>query len=52
MAGGDNAARGIMVGMVLGAHLGKEQLPVQWVEGLEKASEIRQLMDKIGKVLE
>jgi ADP-ribosylglycohydrolase len=48
MAGGDNAARGMMVGMVLGAHLGKEKLPVQWVEGLEKASEIRHLMDKIG----
>lgn len=48
MAGGDNAARGMMVGMVLGAHLGKEQLPVQWVEGLEKASEIKHLMDKVG----
>lgn len=49
MAGGDNAARGMMVGMVLGAHLGKEQLPVQWIEGLEKTSEIRHLMDKIAR---
>jgi ADP-ribosylglycohydrolase len=51
MAGGDNAARGMMVAMVLGAHLGKEQLPVQWVEGLEKATEIKHLMDKIGGVV-
>ncbi|SPD76377.1 ADP-ribosylglycohydrolase [uncultured Desulfobacterium sp.] len=48
MAGGDNAARGMMVATVLGAHLGREQLPVRWVEGLKKATEIKHFMDKIG----
>jgi ADP-ribosylglycohydrolase len=51
MAGGDNAARGMVGAMVLSAHLGREQLPVQWVEGLEKATEIKHLMDKIGGVV-
>lgn len=34
LAGGDSAARGMMVGMVLGAYHGLEKLPQKWVEGL------------------
>ena len=48
MAGGDNAARGMAVGMVLGAYLGEKQLPDQWVTPLKKGEKIRNLLDKIG----
>jgi ADP-ribosylglycohydrolase len=34
MAGGDSAARGLLVGMVLGAYHGPEVIPSQWIEGL------------------
>jgi ADP-ribosylglycohydrolase len=47
MAGGDSAARGLMVGMVLGAHLGEESLPEEWVSGLKKGNDIRRLLDQI-----
>jgi ADP-ribosylglycohydrolase len=47
MAGGDSAARGIMVGMVLGAHLGPESLPEAWLSELEAREEIEALLDQI-----
>jgi ADP-ribosylglycohydrolase len=47
MAGGDGAGRAMMVGMVLGAHLGEQGLPEQWVSGLRKRREIMDLLDKI-----
>ncbi len=34
MAGGDSAARGMLVGMILGAHQGPEGVPGEWVDGL------------------
>lgn len=49
MAGGDSAARGLMVGMVLGAHLGEEGLPESWSSGLQRRSEILDLLDKIAQ---
>ena len=48
MAGGDNAARGMMVGMVLGAYSGDTQLPEKWISGLKKEKEIKNLLDQIG----
>ena len=48
MAGGDSAGRGMMVGMVLGAHLGFRSLPAEWVSGLKRANELRSLIDKIA----
>jgi len=48
MAGGDSAARGALVGMVLGAHLGMEALPRQWVEDMKAAEKIEQLLAKIA----
>ena len=48
MAGGDNAARGMAVGMIVGAHLGKEHLPEEWLTELRKAGEIRNLLMQIG----
>ncbi len=47
MAGGDSAGRGMVVGMVLGAHLGERGLPEQWFSGLRRGREIMDLLDKI-----
>jgi ADP-ribosylglycohydrolase len=44
MAGGDSAARGMVVGMVLGAHLGQESLPEEWASGLKKHKQILNLL--------
>jgi ADP-ribosylglycohydrolase len=48
MAGGDNAARGLAVGMILGAHLGEQHLPEEWVKDLRKGGEIKNLLHQIG----
>ena len=48
MAGGDSAGRGMMVGMVLGAHLGSKSLPPEWVSGLKRGREIVNLIEKIS----
>ncbi len=48
MSAGDNAARGALVGMVLGAHLGMEALPRQWVEGMKAGEKIEKLLSRIA----
>jgi ADP-ribosylglycohydrolase len=48
MAGGDSAGRGMVVGMVLGAHLGSQSLPAEWISGLKRGKEIRSLIDKVS----
>lgn len=48
MAGGDNAARGMMVGTVLGAYQGLESLPENWLSELDKREEIMKLLDMIS----
>ena len=45
MAGGDSAARGMIVGMVLGAHLGMESIPSEWLKELKKYGEITELLE-------
>lgn len=47
MAGGDSAGRGLLVGMVLGAHLGDQALPKPWVSELKRGSEILRLLEQI-----
>ena len=47
MAGGDSAARGMLVGMILGAHLGQDSLPKEWVSELVKKEDIEGLLDRI-----
>jgi ADP-ribosylglycohydrolase len=51
MAGGDSAARGMAVGMVLGAHLGMEAIPSEWAEGMRAAARIRQMLRRIDESL-
>ncbi len=47
MGGGDNAARSMVVGMVLGAYLGMDALPEAWVLGLAEIEKIRDLIQQI-----
>jgi ADP-ribosylglycohydrolase len=44
MAGGDSAARGLVVGMVLGAHLGKEAIPQDWLSDMVQYPHITALL--------
>ncbi|MGE0086507.1 MAG: ADP-ribosylglycohydrolase family protein [Desulfococcaceae bacterium] len=48
MAGGDSAARGSMTGMVLGAYLGMESIPGQWLSGMSKGKEIESLLENLS----
>ncbi|MBP1740629.1 MAG: ADP-ribosylglycohydrolase, partial [Deltaproteobacteria bacterium] len=47
MAGGDGAGRGLMVGMVLGAYLGDNSLPKEWVSELKRGADILRLLQQI-----
>ncbi|MBE0555768.1 MAG: ADP-ribosylglycohydrolase family protein, partial [Proteobacteria bacterium] len=47
MAGGDSAARGMSVGMLLGAHLGEAAIPAPWLAGLERGAEIVALLGEL-----
>jgi len=48
MAGGDSAARGMAVGMILGAHLGEDSIPAAWLTDMKKAPYIRELLQRLG----
>ena len=47
MAGGDSAARGMVVGMILGAYLGVETIPADWLSGLKQYRWIINLIETI-----
>lgn len=47
MAGGDSAARGLAVGMILGAHLGMDAIPDQWLKDLQQYEHIVELLRQI-----
>lgn len=49
MAGGDSAARGLVVGMILGAYLGEEAIPESWLDSMEKTDFIKELLKGIDK---
>ena len=51
MAGGDSASRGLIVGMILGAHLGIDAIPQKWLSELKSYQEIVDLMDQINRNL-
>ena len=47
MAGGNSAGRNMIVGMILGAHLGMEAIPKPWLTGLAATLEIDSFLDSI-----
>ena len=44
MCRGDSAARGITVGILLGALHGEEALPQRWLDGLRALPRVRELL--------
>lgn len=51
-AGGDSAARGMVVGMVLGAFHGRDAIPDDWIEGMRAYREISTLLEDLEAVLQ
>jgi ADP-ribosylglycohydrolase len=47
MAGGDSAARGMLIGMVLGASLGLQGVPDEWLDNLRARSRIEDRLQSI-----
>lgn len=47
MAGGDSAARGMIVGMVMGARLGTGAIPQNWLTGMAAYERIAALVEQI-----
>jgi ADP-ribosylglycohydrolase len=47
MAGGDSAARGMAVGMILGAYLGRDKIPSRWLEKLTRYKQIVAALDEL-----
>jgi ADP-ribosylglycohydrolase len=47
MAGGDSAARGMAVGAILGAFLGKDAIPADWLSGMKRTGTIQELLVRI-----
>jgi len=47
MAGGDSAARGMVVGMILGAGPGMAKIPVRWLDNLVRYQEIKAALEKL-----
>lgn len=48
MAGGDSAARGMVVGMILGAALGLDAVPREWLQEMNRYEEINDLLVALG----
>ena len=51
MAGGDSAGRGLLVGLVLGAHLGVEAIPPEWLNDMRAYPQIIDMLARIDKRL-
>ncbi len=47
-AGGDSAARGLILGMIYGASSHTKALPAEWISSLRAHDEIQQLLQKIN----
>lgn len=49
MAGGDSAARGLIVGLIVGAHTGLDTIPHSWLTELKAYDHIMKLMENIDQ---
>lgn len=49
MAGGDSAGRGLLLGLVLGAHLGMQAIPPEWLNDMKAYRQIIDMLSKIDK---
>jgi ADP-ribosylglycohydrolase len=49
MAGGDSAGRGLLAGMILGAHLGMPAIPAEWLNDMKAYPQILEMLGKIDK---
>jgi len=50
MAGGDSAARGMITGMILGAHNGIDAIPERWLSEMKAYARIHELLKKIDLI--
>lgn len=51
-AGGDSAARGMVVGMTLGAFHGRDAIPDEWIEEMRAYREITALLEDLEAILQ
>jgi ADP-ribosylglycohydrolase len=49
MAGGDSAGRGLLTGLIMGAHLGMAAIPPEWLNDMKAYPQIVELLTKIDK---
>ena len=49
MAGGDSAGRGLIVGLVLGAHLGIGAIPPEWLSEMQPYQQIVDMLARIDQ---
>ena len=49
MAGGDSAGRGLLVGLILGAHLGMDAIPPEWLTDMQAYPRIVDMLAQIDK---
>jgi ADP-ribosylglycohydrolase len=48
MAGGDSAARGLVLGMLLGAAHGRRAIPARWLESLDARPKAESFLKTVG----